>query len=73
MNFIVKSLLKKQLKGMPEDQIEMIISAIEKNPEFFKTLAEKTKAKMDAGMSQQDAAMSVMKEHGDELKGIMGK
>ncbi len=73
MNFIVKSLLKKQLKGMPEDQIEMIITAIEKNPAFFQTLAEKTKAKMDAGMSQQDAAMAVMAEHSDELRGIMGK
>jgi hypothetical protein len=74
MNFIAKAILKKQLKGtVPDEQIDMIITAVEKNPDFFKKIAEKTKAKMDAGMSQQDAAMAVMAEHADEIKGIMGK
>ncbi len=73
MNFIVKSLLKKQLKGLPEDQVEMIINAMEKNPEFFQTLGEKIKSKVDGGMSQQDAAMQVMSEHGEELKKMLGK
>ncbi len=71
MNFIFKSLIKKQFKGVPDEQIDMIITAIEKNPEFFKTLGEKVKAKMDAGVSQQDAAMQVMQEHGGELKNLM--
>ncbi len=73
MNFIAKALLKKQLKGIPDDQVDVIIAAIEKNPAFFQTLGEKIKAKMDAGMSQQDAAMQVMGEHGDELKKMLGK
>ncbi len=73
MNFIFKAMLKKQLKGVPDDQIDMIIAAMEKNPDFFKTLADKIKAKMDAGVSQQDAAMEVMTENGEELKRILGK
>lgn len=73
MNFLFKVMLKKQLKGVPEEQVDMIIAAMEKNPDFFKTLADKIKAKMDAGVPQQDAVMQVMMEHGDELKNILGK
>jgi hypothetical protein len=72
MNFIFKSLIRKQFKGVPDDQIDMIISAIEKNPEFFKNLGEKIKIKMEAGVSQQDAAMQVMQEYGGELKNLIG-
>lgn len=73
MNFIIKSLIKKQLKGVPDDQIDMIINAIEKDPEFFKTLAEKIKAKTASGMSEQQAAQAIMAEHGEELKKKLGK
>lgn len=72
MNFLMKALIKKQLKGVPEQQIDMIIGAIEKDPVFFQTLGEKIKAKMDSGMSQQDAAREIMAEHGDKLKGMLG-
>jgi glycerol kinase len=73
MNFLFKAMLKKQLKGVPEEQIDMIISAMEKNPEFFKQLGEKIKAKVDGGMSQQDAAMQVMGENAEELQRLLGK
>ena len=71
MNFIVKSLLKKQLKGVPDEQLDMIISAIEKDPAFFQTLAEEIKKKVDGGMSQEDAARELMAAHGEKLKGIL--
>ena len=73
MNFIIKSLIKKQLKGVPDDQIDMIINAIEQDPDFFKTLAEKIKAKMAQGMNEQQAAQAIMAEHGEELKKKLGK
>lgn len=73
MNFILKSLIKKQLQGVPDEQIDMIITAMEKNPAFFQTLAQEIKAKTDAGMSQQEAAASLMAKHGEELKKMMGK
>jgi len=63
-------LLKKMLRtqGVPEAQIDMFISMIEKNPELFKNIATETKAKMDAGMDQMTASMEVMKKYEDELK-----
>lgn len=73
MNFFFKALIKKQLKGVPDEQIDMILTAMEKDPAFFQTLAEKIKAKTDAGMSQQDAATQIMVEHGEELKKILVK
>lgn len=73
MNFIVKSLLKKQLKGVPDEQIDMIIAAMEKNPAFFQTLAAEIKTKTDAGVPQQQAAMEIMRKHGEELKQLLTK
>lgn len=58
-------------QGVPEAQIEMFINMMEKNPELFKTIAEETKTKMDAGMDQQSAAMEVMKKYQDELKKLV--
>jgi hypothetical protein len=40
-NFLMKSLLKSKLKGLPESQQELLISLIEKNPELFKKILEK--------------------------------
>lgn len=73
MNFLVKSLLKKQLKGVPDEQVDMIIAAIEKNPAFFQQMAEKIKELKAQGMSDQDAAQRLAGEFGGELKGIFGK
>lgn len=73
MNFFVKTLLKKKLKGVPEDQIEMFVTLIEKNPDFFKQIAEEIQAKVSQGMGEQDAAMAVMKSHEAELRTMMGK
>ncbi len=71
MNFFLKALVKKQLKGVPDDQIEMFINMIENNPVLFKKIADEIKVKVDAGMGQQDAAMVVMKAHESELKSLM--
>jgi len=71
MNFFLKTLLKRQLKGLPDDQIEMFITIIEKNPEMFKKIAEEIQVKVNLGMGQQDAAMKVMESHRTELEGIL--
>jgi hypothetical protein len=71
MNFFLKTLLKRQLKGVPDDQIDMFITVVEQNPELFKRIAEEIQAKVGAGMSQQDAAMKVMESHRTELTAIM--
>jgi hypothetical protein len=73
MNFFLKALIKKQFKDVPEDQLNMIIEMIEKNPDFFKKIADEIKVKTDAGMGQQEAVMAVMSVHKDELAKILGK
>jgi len=65
-NFLLKKMLRTQ--GVPEAQIDMFISMMEKNPELFKTIAEEVKAKMDGGMDQMTASTEVMKKYEEELK-----
>lgn len=72
-NFLIKSMLKKQMKNVPQEQQDQIFSMIEKNPDFFMKIAEEVKEKTNGGMSQQDAMMMVMKSHEEELKKVMGK
>ena len=73
LNFFTKALIKRQLKDVPEAELEKIFEMIEKNPDFFKNLALSIQEKMKTGMSQEDAARAVMEESGGELKGLMGK
>jgi hypothetical protein len=72
-NFLLKQMLKRQMKGVPSEEQEKIFTMIEKNPDFFMKIAEETQEKVKGGMSQQDAMMMVMKNHQDELKAVMGK
>jgi hypothetical protein len=72
-NFLMKAMLKKQLKGLPASEQDRIIGMIEKNPDFFSKIAEETQEKVKGGMSQQDAVMSVMQKHQDEFRKVMGQ
>lgn len=57
-------------KGVPEEQVDMLLGIIEKNPELFKTIALEMEEKVKGGMSQSDAGMSVMKKYESELKSL---
>lgn len=70
-NFIMKKLLDRQLKDVPADQKEKIMKLISEKPELFQTIALKAQEKMKQGKSQMDAVMEVVKEHQEELKGIL--
>ena len=67
------ALLKKMLRtqGVPEAQIEMFVTMIEKNPELFKTIATEIQEKVKSGMNQTDAGLEVMKKYEGELKKLM--
>ncbi len=69
----MKTMLKKQMKGVPQEQQDQIFAMIEKNPDFFMKIAKEAQEKIQGGMSQQDAMMAVMKAHEQELKTVMGK
>lgn len=72
-NFILKQMLKRQLKDVPQEQQDMIMSIVEKNPDFFMKIAKEVQNKMSTGMSQQQATMTVMKDYQEEIKGMMTK
>lgn len=72
-NFLMKTMLKKQLKNVPQEQQDMIFAALEKNPDFFMKIATEAQEKIKGGMGQQEAMMAVMQKHQDELKKVMGK
>jgi hypothetical protein len=72
-NFILKQMLKKQLKDVPAEQQDMIMNMVEKNPDFFMKVAKEVQNKMSGGMSQQEATMTVMKSYQEEIKSMMAK
>ena len=65
-NFLLKKMLRTQ--GVPEAQIDMFITMMEKNPELFKKIAEEIKAKMDQGADQKTASMEIMKKYEEDLR-----
>ena len=71
MNFLMKKMLKSQLKGVPPEMQDKLIDAIEKNPELFKKISDETQQKIKSGMGQQDAAMEVMKKYQSDLQAVL--
>ena len=70
-NFLMKKMLKSQMKGIPETEQEGIIKMVEKNPQFFQQIATEVQAKMKEGKDQMAATMEVMQKHKDEMQKIM--
>lgn len=70
-NFMLKQMLKSKMKGMPEAQQAKLLSAIEKNPDFFKKIGEEVEKRKKSGQDEMSATMTVMREHQSELQKIM--
>jgi predicted phage-related endonuclease len=70
--FLMKRMLKSQLKGVPEDQQEKLLTMIEKNPELFQKIAKEIQNKMkNENKEQMAATMEVMKKYQNELRELM--
>jgi hypothetical protein len=67
--FLMKKMLK--AKGASDDQVNMILKLVEKNPELFQKIAGEIDAKVKSGQAQEQAAMEVMMAHQEELKGLL--
>jgi len=70
-NFLMKKMLKKQMKGVPEDQQEQILKMVENNPDLFQKIAKEMQEEMKKGKDQQTAGMEVMMKYQDEIKKAM--
>lgn len=71
-NFLLKTMLKKQLKDIPQAEQDKLFAVIEKNPDFFMAVAKEAQVRISSGMSQQEAVMAVLAEKQEELKIVMG-
>lgn len=72
-DFFLKQALKHKLKDVPEAQREMLMGAMERNPEFFKKIGDEVKALRKLGHSEMAATMMVMRKHQAELQKIIQK
>ena len=64
-------MLQAKLKDMPKEEREKIISAIEKNPEFFAKMASEIQTKSSGGKNQTEVAMEVMRSKQEEIRKII--
>ena len=67
-DFFLKQALKHKLKDVPEAQRDMLMGAMEKNPDFFKRIGDEIKARTKRGESEMAATMAVMRENQAELQ-----
>jgi hypothetical protein len=71
--FLMKKMMKAQMKGVPEDQQEKILKAVDENPELFEKIALEIQEKVKSGVDQKTAAIEVMTANQDALRRAMGK
>lgn len=69
--FLLKQMIKRQLKGVPEAEIDRIIGIVSKNPDFFKKIGEDIEKKVKSGRSQTAATMEVMRENQAAIQKLM--
>ena len=69
-NFLIKKMLKSQ--GVSDQQADVILELVEKNPELFQKIAGEIEQRVKSGEDKQQAAMAVMTAHQAELKQVIG-
>ncbi len=69
--FFVRKMLK--AKGVSDDQIEMIMTIMDKDPELFKKIQNEVEAHTKGGMNETMASMMVMKKYQNELRNLLTK
>ena len=70
-NMVAKQMLKAQMKGVPQEQQDRILAALDKDPEFFENIAKEIEQKIKEGKDKTSASMEVMRKHQDELRRLM--
>ncbi|MEM9336269.1 MAG: hypothetical protein AAGA35_00235 [Patescibacteria group bacterium] len=67
-NYAMKKVMERQMKNVPEDQRQMIMEMVEKDPETFEKIAKEMQAEMKTnGNNQMAAAMKVFPKYQAEL------
>lgn len=71
-DFLLRKMLKSQLKGVPEDQQEKMITMIKENPQLFQKIATEVQTRIKSGKDQMTAVKEVLEIYKDELGKIDG-
>jgi hypothetical protein len=67
--FFLKKVMK--AKGASEEQIEMAVKIMEKDPGLFEKIFKEIEQKKKEGKSETAAAMEVMRKHQGEIQKLM--
>lgn len=71
-NMALKKLLDSQMKDVPEDQKQMIMEMLEKDPQLFEKIAKEMQAELKVnGNNQMNAAMKVLPKYQQEIMRVM--
>lgn len=71
-NFALKKVLETQMKNVPEDQKQMIMQMLEKDPALFEKIAKEIQAELKTnGNNQMAAATKVLPKYQKEILAIM--
>ena len=71
-NFAIKKVLDSQMKNVPEDQKQMIMEMLEKDPALFEKIAKEIQAELKTnGNNQMAAATKVLPKYQKEILAIM--
>jgi len=71
-NYAVRKLMEKQLKDVPEDQKQMLMEMVEKDPKLFEKIAKEMQEELKKnGNNQMAASMKVLPKYQKEIMGAM--
>jgi hypothetical protein len=66
--FLLKQAVKYGAKNLPKDQQEMLLKAIEKDPELFNKMGKEIEVLKKQGKPEMYATLDVMKKYQKELQ-----
>jgi hypothetical protein len=73
-DFLIKKLAERQLKDMPAEQKEIVMTLLENNPDLFMKMSKEVEHKIKKeGKDQTLAMMEVGKKYQKELKQALGQ
>lgn len=71
-NFAMKKILQSQMKDAPEDQKQMIMEMLDKDPVLFEKIAKEMQAELKTnGNNQMAAASKVLPKYQKEIMSVM--
>lgn len=71
-NFLMKQVLRMQLRNAPKEAREMVETLMEKNPDLLMKLATEVQEEMKKGKNQEAALMAVAMRNKEALQGALG-